>query len=642
MDTTKIVEKIKYGNVELKMKTTTLQAKSVDPSVDEQFVFPDSEYGGLSSVTVTGVTNSIDKNIIPGNIRKGKVILGVEGDMEPDKPDQSKTIKPTKKEQEVHADRGYELLSVTVEGVTSDVDENIQPDNIRYGVEILGVVGSMEQKEDLDAELNEQDALLSSLKIQVDNLDEMNLATKTVNKNGTYNASDDGVDGWSSIVVEVGGSQNAEIALPSVFAGATEMYYIAVTDDKILISSNSNVCGLWLYTISTNTMTQVYASGASWKYFQQVTDTKWLICYDYILVYDSTNDNVTQIYNSYSYANVFQQVTDTKWLLCCASSSVQGILLYDSSNDSVTKIWNGGYEWNRCQQVNDYKWLLGASNNSATGVLLYNSTDNSVVKIYNNYSYWEFGKINNEIVLLSPYYGSNTGLFLYDAKDDSVSNIYASGYSWMYYHNVSETKCLIGATNSAQGLLLFDLTTRTVTQLLTTSYNFKHSYRINDDKWLISSANGVWLYKVSDDSIKSLYNAYLWDSYAKIGDTKFLIGSSISSASGILLYDETTDAISRPYTSNYGWIYFQPIGADRCLIGSSYGSATTSSGLLLYDANANTIKKIFSTGFAYDTFVLDGNNCYISSSKKTESKLTLYYNADTNTIELRSFYLGEV
>lgn len=167
MDTTKIVEKIKYGNVELKMKTTTLQAKSVDPSVDEQFVFPDSEYGGLSSVTVTGVTNSIDKNIIPGNIRKGKVILGVEGDMEPDKPDQSKTIKPTKEEQEVHADRGYELLSVTVEGVTSDVDENIQPDNIRYGVEILGVVGSMEQKEDLDAELNEQDALLDALEHKV-------------------------------------------------------------------------------------------------------------------------------------------------------------------------------------------------------------------------------------------------------------------------------------------------------------------------------------------------------------------------------------------------------------------------------------------------------------------------------------------
>ena len=179
MDTTKIVEKIKYGNVELKMKTTTLQAKSVDPSVDEQFVFPDSEYGGLSSVTVTGVTNSIDKNIIPGNIRKGKVILGVEGDMEPDKPDQSKTIKPTKEEQEVHADRGYELLSVTVEGVTSDVDENIQPDNIRYGVEILGVVGSMEQKEDLDAELNAQESLLSDLQSQADSLPEIKLGRAT-------------------------------------------------------------------------------------------------------------------------------------------------------------------------------------------------------------------------------------------------------------------------------------------------------------------------------------------------------------------------------------------------------------------------------------------------------------------------------
>ena len=170
MDTTKIVEKIKYGNVELKLKTTTLQTKSVDPSVNEQTVLPDSEYGGLDSVVVTGVTSEIDKNIIPGNIRKGKTILGVEGDMEPDKPDQSKTVKPSKQEQTIYADPGYELLDVTVEGVTSEIDANIQADNIRYGVEILGVVGSMEFKEELDAELNEQEEQLGLLKGEVEDL----------------------------------------------------------------------------------------------------------------------------------------------------------------------------------------------------------------------------------------------------------------------------------------------------------------------------------------------------------------------------------------------------------------------------------------------------------------------------------------
>lgn len=59
-------------------------------------------------------------------------------------PLQSKTIKPSTTSQSVWADDGYKLGVVTIEPVTSDIDANIKPDNIKSGVTILGVKGTHE------------------------------------------------------------------------------------------------------------------------------------------------------------------------------------------------------------------------------------------------------------------------------------------------------------------------------------------------------------------------------------------------------------------------------------------------------------------------------------------------------------------
>ena len=120
------------------------QNKTVTPTKSQQVVQADTGYE-LAQVTVEGVTSAIDSNIQPFNIREGVTILGVEGNLAPDKPDQTKTINPTTSEQVVMADEGYELASVTVTAVTSDIDNNIQPENIKQGVEILGVQGTLEQ-----------------------------------------------------------------------------------------------------------------------------------------------------------------------------------------------------------------------------------------------------------------------------------------------------------------------------------------------------------------------------------------------------------------------------------------------------------------------------------------------------------------
>ena len=120
------------------------QDKTVSPTTSSQSVTADSGYSGLGTVTVEAVTSSIDANIAAGNIKKNVSILGVTGSYDPQPTLQAKTATPTTSQQVITADSGNDGLSqVTVEGVTSAIDSNITASNIKSGVTILGVTGTV-------------------------------------------------------------------------------------------------------------------------------------------------------------------------------------------------------------------------------------------------------------------------------------------------------------------------------------------------------------------------------------------------------------------------------------------------------------------------------------------------------------------
>lgn len=121
-----------------------LEDISVNPTTSTQIFTATGENDGIGKVTVNAVSSNIDSNIIPTNIRKGKSILGVVGNLEVDKPDQEKTVTPRTTAQDVVADYGYELSRVRVNAVDRMIDNNIQAGNIKKGVTILGVAGSFE------------------------------------------------------------------------------------------------------------------------------------------------------------------------------------------------------------------------------------------------------------------------------------------------------------------------------------------------------------------------------------------------------------------------------------------------------------------------------------------------------------------
>lgn len=121
--------------------TPSMQTKSVNPTTSQQVVEPDNGYDGLSAVTVGAVTSSIDSNIQAENIKSGVNILGVNGTYSGGGSNyQQKTVTPSAIQQVVSADSGYDALSqVTVNG-----SSNLVAGNIKKDVEIFGVTGTLE------------------------------------------------------------------------------------------------------------------------------------------------------------------------------------------------------------------------------------------------------------------------------------------------------------------------------------------------------------------------------------------------------------------------------------------------------------------------------------------------------------------
>ena len=84
---------------------------------------------------------------------------------------QEKTIAPSTSSQNVTPDTGYDGLSkVTVSAVTSAIDSDIKATNIRSGVNILGVTGTLQEGEDVTSELNTYEGYLSTQETTIDSI----------------------------------------------------------------------------------------------------------------------------------------------------------------------------------------------------------------------------------------------------------------------------------------------------------------------------------------------------------------------------------------------------------------------------------------------------------------------------------------
>ena len=149
-----------------------LEEKTVTPTTTNQEILPEEGIDGFSKIDVKAVTNSIDSNIIPENIKKDTIILGVTGTLEATEnlePELTNTetkvedvqnlvdtlptqytlekinITPKTSQQVITPTSSSKAISkVTVEAVTANIDSNIVADNIKKDVVVLGVTGAYE------------------------------------------------------------------------------------------------------------------------------------------------------------------------------------------------------------------------------------------------------------------------------------------------------------------------------------------------------------------------------------------------------------------------------------------------------------------------------------------------------------------
>lgn len=144
-------------------------------------------------------------NLTPDNLKEGVTCLGVKGNLTKLKG-QQKIINPTIIEQTVTPDTGYNALtSITVNAVDNSIDSNIQPENIKKNVNILGVTGTLEE----GTEINNQN--------------------KEITANGTYTA-DEGYTGLGTVTVNVPNTEN--------ILDITNSDTITIEDNTLVIDDN--------------------------------------------------------------------------------------------------------------------------------------------------------------------------------------------------------------------------------------------------------------------------------------------------------------------------------------------------------------------------------------------------------------------
>ena len=475
------------------------------------------------------------------------------------------------------------------------------------------------------------------------------------------------------------------ITLPEEFAEQRGLTHFVLNNDKILIGGSQTGVGLQLYTISTNSWKQL-APGYGWDSYKIIgnyclansTAAFWSV--------DTINETAVKLFDNNGY-KYFQQITDDKWLIGGSGNSYEalGILKYTPSTNTVEQLYDVAESWQKFIKVTENKWLIGAGRNSSYGLLLYDSNTDIITKIYEGTDWNVKARANENEWILS----DGERLIIYNSITDEITLLVSNGSNVaQYITKVTDNKYLyIGDNNYVYAL---DISNKSVTEALSTDLKYvgTNCMLVINGNCLCSSYQssggvGIWLYKSEDDSFTKIYETgYNWKYYAiDNNNNKILLSSESTTNSGILLYNNTDYTITQIYSTSNKWKYYSKISyanVDKWVIRSDSSSSVLvynmssnnileytatsklefaqqvsdavlllsgyTTGILKFDASTNTFTKTSYYGvtnsYNYNTFVKVDNGYYISSSDKARSPYTIFYNVNNDSLTTVGYYIN--
>lgn len=494
------------------------QSKAVEPSTENIVVVPDSGYY-LSQVSVKGVTSDIDPNIKADNIRLGASILGVEGNLAPDKPDQEKSVVPSKEQQEVVADKGYELAKVVVKATP---------------------------------------------------LEEL-----SVSEDGTYEPSGDNV-GFSKVVVSVGGELSSVVEVPEELQGfsigSSKQLFSFNVDDNTYLVSDSYSKTLWSVDKTTDEWTKLeaeYMSNMVYSTFCKIDDRVIITAGGgsgaYILYFDIPTKTIGNVLKSDGtilndpIANFVEvgdkvimggnstriSVYDRASKVVVNQLSLSGTFI--SVNSTITKVWNN-------------KALI---NPKSTGVssYVYIADTNEFAELTQPIEWgiqlYPLSQFEN-IVAVGGNTSNQYGLYVFDFDAMTFTKPSHSTVDTLYINRalVLDNKVIIAGKNNTNGVYVYDTTLNSFVAENTSSAIGDVQNLFEVDDYVLysrsSSSGGLWQY----DKINNTFEQIATNAYDYILWTK--------------LNQNNTALIGR---EGYGFVYSFINGSFK----SVYGAGTSTS-----------------------------------------------------------------